>query len=190
ATADAKAEREANVNRIVENWGVSKEEADGLYTAMAGVHTTAAIGGAIYGLKGAGTSGDTAGSIKNVNPGYPEPGRTHNCVNCSVATDATLSGNPASALPINHNNGVPLSVLEKQYGTKFRYVSSSETITQQMKNAGPGSRGIVFGSYGPGQPGHVFNVVNQNGTVRFLDGQTGKSADLSQFKSFQLLRTN
>lgn len=190
ASADAKAEREANVNRIAENWGVSKETADGLYTAMAGVHTTAAIGGAIYGMKGIGASGENAGSIKNVNPGYPEPGRTHNCVNCSVATDATLAGNPASALPVNHNNGIPLAVLENQYGTKFKYISSSESITQQMSSAGSGSRGIVFGSYGPGQPGHVFNVVNQNGTVRFLDGQTGKSADLSQFKSFQLLRTN
>ncbi|WP_410172945.1 DUF6862 domain-containing protein, partial [Erwinia billingiae] len=52
ASADAKAERDANVNRIAENWGVSKETADSLYTAMAGVHTTAAIGGAVYGMKG------------------------------------------------------------------------------------------------------------------------------------------
>nr|WP_244989287.1 VENN motif pre-toxin domain-containing protein [Pantoea cypripedii] len=110
---------------------------------------------------------ETAGSIKNVNP-----------------------GNPASALPINSTKGVPLSVLEQQYGSKFQYVSSSDMITQQMDSAGSGARGIVFGSYGAGQPGHVFNVVNQNGTVRYLDGQTGKPADLSQFQSFQLLRTN
>lgn len=51
ATGEAKAEREANVNRIAENWGVSKEKADVLYTAMAGVHTIAAIGGAVYGMK-------------------------------------------------------------------------------------------------------------------------------------------
>ena len=107
-----------------------------------------------------------------------------------IATDATLAGNPASALPINSTKGVPLSVLEQQYGTKIKYASSSDSIMQQMTNAGSGARGIVFGSYSPGQPEHVFNVVNQNGTVRFLDGQTGKSADLSQFKSFQLLRTN
>lgn len=49
-----------------------------------------------------------------VKPRFQKRGFTfHNCVNCSVATDATLSGNPASALPINHNNGVLLSVLEK-----------------------------------------------------------------------------
>ncbi len=49
-----------------------------------------------------------AGSIKNVNPGYPDSGRTHNCVNCAVATDATLAGNPTSALPVYHKNGIPL----------------------------------------------------------------------------------
>ncbi|WP_318841844.1 VENN motif pre-toxin domain-containing protein, partial [Pluralibacter gergoviae] len=189
ATADAKAQRDADIQRIAQNWGVSPETASVLYDTMTAIHTTSAIGGAIYGMKVTG-SAESAGSIKNVNPGYPDPGRTHNCVNCSIATDATLSGNPASALPVNHNNGVPLTVLEKQYGTKFKYVSSSESIEQQMIGAGPGSRGIVFGSYGPGQPGHVFNVINQNGTVRFLDGQTGKAADMSQFKSFQLLRTN
>ncbi|MBY8930243.1 hypothetical protein J1G34_14460 [Pseudomonas sp. Wu6] len=48
----------------------------------------------------------------------------------------------------------------------------------------------MFGSYGPGQPGHVFNVVNQNGVVRYLDGQTGKPANMNNFKTLQLLRTN
>ncbi|OPE35031.1 hypothetical protein IPC878_25105 [Pseudomonas aeruginosa] len=142
------------------------------------------------GAKATGGADQTAGSIKNVNPGYPEAGRTHNCVNCSIATDATLAGNPASALPINHTKGVPLSVLEKQFGSKFGPVTAPENIAQQMANSGNGARGIVFGSYGPGQPGHVFNVVNQNGVVRFLDGQTGKPANLGVFKSLQLLRTN
>lgn len=59
-----------------------------------------------------------------------------------------------------------------------------------MIDIGSGVRGIVYGSYGPGQPGHVFNVVNQNGTTRFLDGQTGKVADLSKFALFKFLRAN
>lgn len=70
-----------------------------------------AVAGAVYGMKGTGSTEQNAGSIKNVNPGYPEPGRTHNCVSCLIATDATLAGNPASALPINSTKGVPLSVL-------------------------------------------------------------------------------
>lgn len=145
---------------------------------------------AVVGAKATGVADQTAGSIKNVNPGYPEAGRTHNCVNCSIATDATLAGNPASALPINHTKGVPLSVLEKQFSSKFGPITAPENIAQQMASSGNGARGIVFGSYGPGQPGHVFNVVNQSGVVRFLDGQTGKPANLSNFKTLQLLRTN
>ncbi|WP_236084816.1 toxin glutamine deamidase domain-containing protein [Pseudomonas aeruginosa] len=93
-------------------------------------------------------------------------------------------------MPINHTKGVPLSVLEKQFDSKFGPVTAPENIAQQMANSGNGARGVVFGSYGPGQPGHVFNVVNQNGVVRFLEGQTGTPANLGDFKSLQLLRTN
>ncbi|UVL74223.1 two-partner secretion domain-containing protein [Pseudomonas protegens] len=153
-----------------------------------GVRGEVAAGQAAKGTGGA--VEETAGSIKNVNPGFPEAGRTHNCVNCSVATDATLAGNPASALPIKSTDGVSITVLEKQFGTRFVSVSSADNVSQKMIDIGSGARGIVYGSYGPGQPGHVFNVVNQNGTIRFLDGQTGKVADLSKFTSFKFLRTN
>ena len=187
ATADAKVQRDADVQRIAQNWGVSSETASTLYDMMTGIHTTAAIGGAVYGMK---TEAPTAGSIREVNPGYPEPGRTHNCVNCAVATDATLAGNPASALPINSTAGVSLTVLERQFGNRFVNISTPDAIAQKMLDAGNGARGIIYGSYGPDQPGHVFNVVNQNGTIRFLDGQTGKVADLSKFESFKMLRTN
>lgn len=96
----------------------------------------------------------------------------------------------AFALPINSTAGVSLTVLEKQFGSRFVNISSSNAITQKMLDAGNGARGIVYGSYGPDQPGHVFNVVNQNGTVGFLDGQSGKAADLSKFETFKMLRTN
>lgn len=135
-------------------------------------------------------SSNLAGTIRNVNPGYPGKGYTHNCVNCALSTDMTLAGHPTSALPINSITGVPLSVLEKHYKANFKYMASVDDIIQKIISAGPGARGIVYGSYGPGQPGHVFNVINQNSIVRFLDGQTGTKADLGQFESFQLLRTN
>ncbi|MBK0035812.1 hemagglutinin repeat-containing protein [Erwinia sp. S43] len=83
ATADAKAEREANVNRIAENWGVSKEAADGLYTAMAGVHTTAAIGGAIYGMKGLTEKPAGTGAVKQPS----ESGRSPTPVPGKLAVD-------------------------------------------------------------------------------------------------------
>lgn len=75
ATGEAKAEREANVNRIAENQGVSKEKADALYTAMAGVHTIAAIGGAVYGMKGKPTGIDTPKQPKSTAGRTPELNR-------------------------------------------------------------------------------------------------------------------
>ncbi|QDD88200.1 hypothetical protein CCZ28_03965 [Pseudomonas oryzihabitans] len=58
------------------------------------------------GAKAAGAVNETAGSIRGVNPCFPEAGPTHNCINCSIATDATLAENPASALPIKSTDGV------------------------------------------------------------------------------------
>lgn len=57
-----------------------------------------------------------------------------------------------------------------------------------MLDAGSGSRGIVFGSR-VNEVGHVFNVANQKGVVRFLDGQTGTAANLEGYEFFRLLRT-
>jgi len=51
---DAKAQRDANVQHIAQNWGVSPEAASALYDTMTYVHGAAAIGGAVYGMKQAG----------------------------------------------------------------------------------------------------------------------------------------
>ena len=122
------------------------------------------------------------GSIRNVNG----VGGAKNCANCAIATDATLAGNPASAL----NGGKTLVTdVEKFFGRKFGPLTSATRISGHFQNAGNGARGVVFGSRGT-ETGHFFNVVNQNGTVRFLDGQTGSAADLSRFQGFSFLRTN
>lgn len=64
-------------------------------------------------------------------------------------------------------------MLEQQYGGRFGAPTTKSSIEQQMLSAGDGARGIVFGSRGPNEAGHVFNVVNKKGVVRLLDGQTG-----------------
>ncbi|MEM6162705.1 VENN motif pre-toxin domain-containing protein, partial [Erwinia sp. P6884] len=63
ASADAKAQREADIGRIAENWDVSKETAASLYDGMAFVHTTAAIGGAAYGMKGSSSAAKGSSSV-------------------------------------------------------------------------------------------------------------------------------
>ena len=128
-----------------------------------------------------GLAKSTAGSIRNVNPTKG----TRNCVNCSIATDSTLAGRPASALS---GNPTSIKVLEDFYGSKFGSIISRSGIEDSLLKDGSGSRGIVFGSRG-NQVGHVFNVINQNGIIRFLDGQTGKTANLDGFHSLHLLKT-
>jgi uncharacterized RDD family membrane protein YckC len=124
-----------------------------------------------------------AGSIRGVNATRGNA----NCVNCVIATDATLAGRPASAL-----GGGPFmpSVLEAHYGAKFGRPTTIDNIGALMADAGSGSRGIVYGARGPGEVAHTFNVVNQRGTVRFLDGQTGTAARVDGYEYFMLLRTN
>ena len=127
-----------------------------------------------------------AGSIRNVNIGYPGAGRTLNCVKCAEATAHTLSGHPACALP-----GIvaPIAQLEAKVGGRFLPIGSSAAIAAKLTSAGSGSHGIVYGMYkGQRQFGHVFNAVNQNGVIRFLDGQTGKAASFAEFKVLSFMR--
>ena len=125
-------------------------------------------------------AGETAGSIRNVNP----TGGDMNCVNCVVATDATLRGNPTSALP---GGPYKLPVLEQQFGSNFSPASLSD-IESTLLQQGNGATGIVYG-YPPAgtNVGHVFNAVNQNGTIVFLDGQTGTVANAASFPKFQFM---
>jgi RHS repeat-associated protein len=159
-------------------------------SAMLGVGIVGAVVG-LAELKAAATAaraGELAGSIRNVNPGFPTAGRTTNCVNCSIATDATLAGRPASALP---GSTTSISVLEKMFGGKFQSVNSQAGIEKALLAAGNGARGIVYGQVGGQSAGHVFNVVNQKGVIRFLDGQTGKAVNyFDKLSNLKLLRTN
>lgn len=125
----------------------------------------------------------TAGSIRNVNP----LGGTQNCVNCVIATDARLAGRPASAL--NSSGPQPISILESHFGGAFKPVAGRAEIESILSSSGHGSRGIVFGGRGA-DPGHVFNAVNQNGVIRFLDGQTGRTASFNGFSEFFFLPTS
>lgn len=124
-----------------------------------------------------------AGSVRNVNP---LQGKT-NCVNCAVATDFMLRGHLSSALL---SQPKPISEIEAVYGRKFSAPTTIDSIRQQMASAGHGAYGIVFGGRS-GAPGHVFNVVNQGGVIRFLDGQTKAPAILNNgYQFFQLIRTH
>jgi hypothetical protein len=127
-----------------------------------------------------------AGTLPNVNP----TGGTANCINCAVATDATLGGNAASALP---GEKATLAEVERTFGSTFQPVSGPMEIGRILTKSGNGARGVVLGdSIMINQPGHAFNVLNNNGIIYFLDGQTGVNAldNFTEFYNFQFLLTH
>jgi len=126
----------------------------------------------------------------NIDPGTKIRGtRNFNCANCALATDSTLGGSPASALAGEETKAS--DVAAHYPGRSWTVTAGPKDIEAALTQAGPGSRGIVFGSRGPTELGHFFNVVNENGTVRFLDGQAGGVANLNLgYVDFFLLRTN
>ncbi|MFI9818617.1 WXG100-like domain-containing protein [Saccharothrix variisporea] len=78
-------------------------------------------------------------------------------------------------------------------GGGFEQVASVEDVAERLRQLGSGARAIVHGMrswQGNPVPGHLFNAVNVDGEVRFLDGQSGTAADLDGFdEGFELLIT-
>ncbi|MCB9172383.1 MAG: WXG100 family type VII secretion target [Ardenticatenales bacterium] len=111
-------------------------------------------------------------SARDINPGYPTTGRVQNCVKCVQAMDDLLSGNGARIAPTT-TGPLPISQLSTKYGTTWQKATQA-SIESTLTASGHGSRGIVYVRWQSGG-GHVFNVVNQKGVIRFIDAQTGKS---------------
>jgi hypothetical protein len=89
-------------------------------------------------LEGTSTATQAASKFtyKEVNPGYPKtPGTTKNCVNCAVATDATLGGNAACAARTTK----PLTgaALEAHYGRKLVPINGPADVEAALKQAAP-----------------------------------------------------
>ena len=110
---------------------------------------------------------------------------TQNCVNCSIATEYTLRGNPTSALATD--GPLPINLITKEFGGQFAPVSGPMEIGSVLSKSGNGASGVVFGRGAEGN--HVWNAVNQNGTIRFLDGQTGGLGvgNFNYFNDYQFL---
>jgi RHS repeat-associated protein len=136
--------------------------------------------------------GQLAGTIRSVNPtrGFP------NCVNCSIAADYTLAGNPTVA---DIEGPYSTEALAAWMGGRFVSVTGPIQIGSMLIESGNGAQGIVYGeSLIAGESGHVWNVVNQGGTIRFLDSQVIRAGvnnagvgvdNFGMFKDFRFLLT-
>jgi hypothetical protein len=128
-------------------------------------------------------------TVRDINP----TGDTLNCLECTIRVDDLLAGNRPLAAAARATEALDYSILERIYGRQFSGLMSADEVTKVMNSGGMGSRGIVFGipeKITDHTIGHFFNVANQKGVVRFLDGQAGGAADPSKFYRFRILRTN
>ncbi len=130
-------------------------------------------------------------------------GFRQNCQSCVVAVDNQLGGSATSA--VRRLVGSKHDIFARPQwreqiadavgtGNTFQRAGSYDDVVTQLHNAGDGARGIVHGmrvdARGRSVAGHVFNVVNRNGRIYFLDGQTGKFARLEDFRGgLEFLRT-
>jgi hypothetical protein len=110
-----------------------------------------------------------------------------NCVNCAVTVDNILAGGE-SQLAVPNRYETFLLELEEMYDSQFSDVSATE-LKLLLKSQGTGTRGIVYGEIGLEQ-GHVFNAINLDGEVLFIDGQNGRYADLTNFVNLAFLQTH
>lgn len=74
--------------------------------------------------------------------------------------------------------------------TQSSLLDSHTTAIPTVPSSGDGSRGIVFGDVPDRSYGHFFNVVNEDGVVRYLDGQPGAATSPAGYSRLWLLRTN
>lgn len=116
-----------------------------------------------------------AHDLKRVNPKFkpPHPDYSANCTHCVQTYELRRRGIDveATALPQKFHpwGGRPLADIESTWGRKF--TSGGQTdIEKAFAQHGPGSRGVVYIQWKNGG-GHVFNVENVGGKVRFIDGQ-------------------
>jgi Papain fold toxin 1, glutamine deamidase len=113
--------------------------------------------------------------INGINPDEDAPGRDNNCAECSRAVEDTWEGKPATAAAMSDQNaaGEPVRRMEDWAGEQPQQASMPQ-IGQRLNDLGPGSSAIV-GCDWVGGGGHWFNAVNDKGTVKAVDGQSGET---------------
>jgi hypothetical protein len=109
-----------------------------------------------------------------INPDKADAGRSFNCGDCSRSVDSTWHGYPAVAAAMDYPRleGELPSRMTEWAGVPPKNESMAD-IKQRLSELGPGSSAVVGCDWRTGG-GHWFNAVNDGGTVKAVDGQSGK----------------
>jgi len=122
--------------------------------------------------------------VRDVNPKYGSgPRYGHNCTHCVQATALRLRGVRTEARPLPkdlpEDEGRPLDVVEQPWATWF-YRQSRAEIERSLLARGHGADGVVYVAWQNSKDAHVFNAVNVDGKIRYIDGQNAV-VDVSRY---------
>ncbi len=110
-----------------------------------------------------------------------------NCTICVQRVNDYIKNDTISIAP-KIPSPQPLSEIIKNHpGMVFQQIPNADykLVIQDMAAQPPGTVGVI-GIRGPNIPGHVMNVVNVDGRVAFVDGQTGKLGYLPNLNGGEL----
>ena len=107
--------------------------------------------------------------IKSANP-------THSRINCGKMVDA-VDKSLGDGQPPSAPDGMKgdMASMAKEYGSHWQPGFGPQDAAEQLRDAGPGSRGIIRVVDGSGSLAHVVNVVNIGGDIYYVDGQSGRA---------------
>ncbi|MEH0576409.1 toxin glutamine deamidase domain-containing protein [Streptomyces sp. B21-108] len=116
--------------------------------------------------------------LKDINNRW-EDGYTQNCAYTTISTARRMEDIEVSAARREGPGHLPLEPFKVLDETQpWRKADSYDDLIRDLQARGDGAKSAVF--IGRGNSGHFFNAVNTDHGVVFLDGQTGKLANLEK----------
>ncbi|WP_378104117.1 hypothetical protein [Chryseobacterium sp. sg2396] len=108
-----------------------------------------------------------------------------NCVNVvKKVVEYLRTGKISSAL---HSAGQEVELLEEIYGNKFIKIAELKDL-KGINGMQEGEIGVIYAYVNEMKPGHVFNIVRENGRLILPDGQFGVLAKIGEYKYFEYLK--
>jgi hypothetical protein len=112
--------------------------------------------------------------LGNVNPKFFPLGRgdhNQNCGECSRAVAEAFAGTPRVACGEGYAQGEHRPAMEEWAGAPMGQVGGPAEVAARLQAMGPGAHAIIDIKW-QGGGGHFFNMVNLNGTIYYVDGQS------------------
>lgn len=119
-------------------------------------------------------------SMKLVNPGYPSPGHTMNCMICTTAMAMREKGYDVQATA--SKRGYHASMVKKCFDNagkkaKMPRLKDKDTIKNELTKLEDGAYGNLMVDWKAGG-GHSMFFKVENGKARIYDGQSGKEVNI------------